>query len=207
MDVKTAVREIKKKYQGLGWPTLFTKIRFFTAPYLQLAPYIPKEGFIVDLGCGYGIFSNLLALISEKREVLGLEFDELKMKYANRGFSNARFETTDITKANIPPADCVLLIHVLHHLNSYDEQEKLIEACFQNLKNGGKLIICEVDKYPFWKFILSQIADHLLYPGDHIYYRFPDSLLALLNKFFTDISQERMHQGTPFSHITYICAK
>ena len=145
--------------------------------------------------------------MSEKRKVLGLEFDESKIKYADRGFSNAHFETSDIAKTNIPSADCVLLIHVLHHLNSYNEQEALIEACFKNLKDGGKLIICEVDKYPWWKFFLSQIADHLLYPGDHIYYRFPGELVPLLNKFFTNISRERMHQGTPFSHITYICTK
>jgi len=207
MDIKSTTKEIKKKYRGLGWPTFFTKIRFFTAPYKQLEARIPQEGLIIDLGCGYGIFSNLLALLSNKRTVLGLEFDESKIKYADRGISNVQFKATDITKTSLSPADCILLIHVLHHLDSYDEQEKLIKACFKNLKIGGKLIICEVDRRPWWKFLLSKIADHMLYLGDRIYYRFPVELKPLLNKFFTDIAVERMHKGTPFSHVTYTCVK
>ncbi|MDP3999623.1 MAG: class I SAM-dependent methyltransferase [bacterium] len=207
MDYSSAVREIKKKYKGLGWPSLFIKIRFFTAPYRKLEADVPRDGFIIDLGCGYGIFSNLLALLSSQREILGLELDMSKIKYADRGLGNVHFQAADITRAQIPSADCILLIHVLHHLNSYSEQEVLIRACYDKLKEGGKLIICEIDRYPWWKFILTQMADHLLYPGDRIYYRFPAELLSFLKTLQFNIQYQKSHQGTPFSHVTYVCEK
>lgn len=205
MDFESAALKVKALYQGLGWPSYFTKIRFFTAPFRQLEPQVPRSGFIIDLGCGYGIFANLLSLMSPERKVLGLELDKFKVKYADRGIPGTEFRREDIVSANIPSVDCILLIHVLHHLNSYSEQETLINNCYKKLKPGGELIICEVDKYPWWKFFLAQLADHLLYPGDHIYYRFPDKLLSLLKDF--KVQYMPSHQGTPFSHITFICEK
>ena len=207
MNYVLAVKKVKKMYRGLGWPSLFIKIRFFTAPYRQLETCVPQSGFIIDLGCGYGIFSNLLALLSPQRNILGLELDTSKIKYADQGIVNVRFQTADITKAKIPDADCILLIHVLHHLNSYSEQEVLLKACYDKLKEGGKLIICEIDRYPWWKFILAKIADYLLYPGDRIYYRFPKELLAFLRTLPLDIQYQKSHQYTPFSHVTYVCRK
>lgn len=207
MDYTAAVKKIKKLYEGLGWPSIFIKIRFFTAPYRHLEDFVPRSGFIIDLGCGYGIFSNLLALLSDQRKILGLELDASKIKYADKGIANVDFQSADITKAKIPVADCILLIHVLHHLNSYPDQEILLKACCDKLKEEGELIICEVDKYPWWKFVLARIADHLLYPGDHIYYRFPKELLSFLQTLPLDVQWQKSHQGTPFSHVTYICKK
>jgi hypothetical protein len=77
----------------------------------------------------------------------------------------------------------------------------------QKLSSGGKLIIAEIDCKPWWKFVLTQLADHMLYPGQGIYYRFPESMAELLKKFPVKVETEVMHQNTPFSHITYICAK
>lgn len=207
MNYSEATRAVKKKYAGLGWPTYFTKIRFFTAPFARLEPYVPREGFVIDLGCGYGMFANLLALMSPGRKILGLEFDEFKVKYAYRGIPGTEFRREDVVSANIPQADCILLIHVLHHLNSYSEQETLINNCYKKLKSGGKLIICEIDRYPGWKFFLTQIADHLLYPGDRIYYRFPRELLKFLHTLPFTIEFQKSHQFTPFSHIIYVCTK
>jgi hypothetical protein len=47
----------------------------------------------------------------------------------------------------------------------------------------------------------------MLYPGQGIHYRFPESMAELLKKFPVKVETEVMHQNTPFSHITYICAK
>ncbi len=208
MTIKEAKQQIMHLYGGKGWASIFTRIRLFiTAPFDALMKHIPDSGFIVDLGCGYGIFANLLGLISEKRKILGVDLDTFKIGHAPKGISNVEFRNADITKIEIPPADCILLIHVLHHLDSYDQQKPLVEACLAKLKSGGKLIIAEIDRRPWWKFVLTQLADHLLYPGDKIYYRFPESMKALLGELPVSIQEEVMHQRTPFSHISYICTK
>ena len=208
MTAKEAKKEIMRLYGGKGWSSIFTRIRLFiTAPFDALMKHIPSEGFIVDLGCGYGIFANLLGLTSEKRKILGVDLDEYKVSRAPKGIANVEFRNADITKIEIPPADCILLIHVLHHLDSYEQQKPLIEACLAKLRSGGKLIIAEIDRWPWWKFLLTQLADHLLYPGDKIYYRFPESMKELLGHLPVKVETEVMHRRTPFSHTTYICTK
>lgn len=207
-DYQTATRYIQKLYGGFGWPSVFTFIRLFiTAPFEALERFVPKDGQIVDLGCGYGIFANLLGVMSEKRKILGVDLDDSKMRHAAKGIRNVDFRIADITKTEIAPVDCILLIHVLHHLNAYEEQEPLLKACVEKLKSGGKLIIAEIDRKPRWKFFLTRIADRILYNFHKPYYRFPEKMIALLGKFPVGIKTEIMHQGTPFSHITYICTK
>lgn len=194
----------KKLYRSLGWPGIFTHIRFFTAPYKKLETFIPKKGFIIDLGCGYGIFSNYLGLTGPQRKILGLEFDQNKLQYANRGVENVRFGHTDITKSKLKRADVILLIHVLHHLDSFQEQEKLLKQCKLKLKRGGKLIIAEVDKKPVLKYFLSWLADHILYLGNKIHYRFKGDFIRLIKKLgFSSCQTIEAHHGTPFSTVIY----
>lgn len=202
-----AARRTAALYAGLGWPALFNRIRFFTAPYSQLEPYVPRQGLIVDLGCGYGTFTNLLAELCSERRLLGLDLDESKIRHAQRGLSNTRFQLADITKAAMEPADCILLIHVLHHLRSYEEQGVLLEACLKRLKPEGRLLICEVDESPWWKLFLARLADGLLYPGDPIFYRYEKEMTLFLERMGLSVERRRMHSGTPFSHITYITSR
>lgn len=207
VSIKEAIQEVQTLYYGLGWPSLFAKLKFYAAPFERIAPHVPDEGFIVDLGCGYGIFANLLGLLSAKRTILGLDLNAHKIRLANRGLPNVECRIEDITAASIHPADCIILVHVLHHLTSYQAQEKIVGACVANLKPGGILIVTEVDRKPWWKYIFCSIADRLLYMGDPIRFRSSKDFLALLRSFFLDVTVVPMHQGTLFSHITFLGRK
>jgi hypothetical protein len=59
------------------------------------------------------------------------------------------------------------------------------------------LIIAEIDRKPWWKFVLTQLADHTLYP-ERSHYRFPESMAELLKKFPVKVETEVMHQNTAF---------
>lgn len=207
MDKKRAAEKVKELYRGLGWPSLFVHIRFFTAPYKELERLIPKKGFVIDLGCGYGIFSNFLGLTGPEREILGIELDQKKINFADHGVSNVRFLQTDITKTRLKKADVILLIHVLHHLSSFKEQEELIEECRKKLKKHGRLIVVEVDRRPLLKYILGWLTDRLLYFGDKIYYRFPKEFLNLFSKLAFKVKMVKLNKGTPFAHVVYILKK
>lgn len=201
------INKTKNLYRGLGWPEIFTHIRFFTAPYKELETLVPRKGFIIDLGCGFGIFSNLLGLAGPKREILGIELDPDKLKFASRGVGNVKFLKADITKIYLKKADAILLIHVLHHLDSFEEQAYLLAECRGKLAANGKLIIAEVDRKPIFKYFLGWVADRLLYPGDKIYYRFPDEFSRLFTKLGFRAKIIRADKGKPFAHIIYILEK
>ncbi len=43
---------------------------------------IPREATVVDLGCGYGFLSVMLGLVSENRQITGIDYDEKKIAVA-----------------------------------------------------------------------------------------------------------------------------
>ena len=82
------VIEMLKLYKP-GWLYLHNKLKFYLFPFTKIETFIPKKGFIVDLGCGHGLLTNLLGFTSDSREVLGLEINKNRIKYANIGIKRA----------------------------------------------------------------------------------------------------------------------
>lgn len=197
----------KEFYRRLGWPSLFARIRFFTAPYEKLEKLVPKKGFIIDLGCGYGIFSHLLGLMGPKREILGIDLDLQKIKLAPQGARNVHFLQADITRLKLNRADVIVLVHVLHHLNSYQEQEKLLSECQKKISKKGKIIIAEVDRKPVLKYWLGWLADCLLYPGQKIFYRYPEDFKKIFSRLGFNAKIMRAEKNKPFAHIIYVLEK
>ncbi|EKD87575.1 MAG: glycosyl transferase family protein [uncultured bacterium] len=208
LRIMSTKRKVIRLYRGLGWVTFFTRVRFWTGSFEEMDRYISPSGTILDLGCGYGIFANYLALSSPRRKVIGVDLDKDKLRYADRGIKNAKFLYGDATRMRVPNLKGITILDVLHHLDSYSMQESLIKACTSMLVKNGKLIVSEVDSKPFWKLILARLADSLLYPGQPVYYGHRNRLFPLLQKYFGagNVRTYTLHYN-PFPHRLYICQK
>lgn len=196
----------KSLYKNNLWVRLFTSIRFWTSSFVELEKFVPKNGTILDLGCGYGIFGNYLALSSPKRIVLGIDTDKVKIKNAYRGIKNTSFKIGDATKMKLSNFDCILLLDVLHHLKSYSAQEKLIKECNNMLAKKGVVIISEVDNNPVWKLLLGWLTDFIMYKGQPVYYRYKKDMIGVLKNSFPTTKVVKLHKN-PFPHVVYICQK
>lgn len=201
-------KKCKNLYSGFRWVSFFTKVRFATGSFVQLEKFVPKKGKILDLGCGYGIFSNYLALCSSQRKITGVDTDKGKIMHANRGIKNVSLSVGNATKMKLKNFDCILLHDVLHHLNSYEEQKELLKDCIKMLKTSGILLIVEVDEKPLWKWILCRFTDFVLYKGDSVYYLYRKDMLSLLKKHFVSKNIElKKFYGNPYPKTGYICKK
>jgi len=208
LDSKDYIKELKNLYRGLGYVSSFVHWRCWHTPYERVEQFVPKQGKIVDLGCGYGLFSNFLALTSNSREIIGIDISERKMNYSHRGLSNVSFQVGDAMNLNLTQCDGIVLNHMLHHLSSYQDQEKLLRHCYEKLKDGGTLINLEIDKKPFWKFMFTQLVDHVAYPGDKFYFRDSSEFEELFNSIgFKKIEVIPVHEGVPLSHVLYVAKK
>lgn len=194
----------KNLYRGNAWVRLFASIRFWTSSFSQLERFAPQKGRILDLGCGYGIFGNYLALCSKERKIIGVDTDTNKVENAYKGIKNTVFKVGDATEMNLKNLNAILLLDVLHHLDSYTQQEKLISDCVKMLSKSGKLIVSDVDNNPFWKLVLARLTDFVIYKGDKVYYRYQKDMFALLRVYFADIKIKKLSKN-PFPHIVYIC--
>lgn len=201
-------------YCNLGWKSLFAKIRFWDAPYLEIERIVPKKGNILDLGCGEGLFSNFLAITSPKRKIFGIDVDKNRIRQANRGLKNTKFVHGDVTKSGLPRADTIIMFHLLHHLKSYKDQEKILTDAYKNLKKKSKLIIVEAEPKLSIKFFFAWFTDHFLVPWiferkfySPIFFRSSSDWKLLLRKIGFSTKILPAEEKKPFSHIILVAKK
>lgn len=201
-------------YKLVGWKKYFSKIRFWDAPFIKVEKLIPKKGLVLDLGCGEGIFSNFLALKSKNRKIIGIELNKERISQASKGLINTKFFRGDVTSKEIPKADTILMFHLLHHLNNFKDQEKLLEKSVKKLKKNGKLIIVEVE--PKWsvKYLMAYLTDHFLVPllferkfYSKVFFRKSIEWKKILIDLGLSVKLLPAEKGMPFSHIIILCQK
>jgi uncharacterized protein len=67
--------------------------------YALFNEMVPKQGRILDIGCGYGFMTYMLHFVSTQRLITGVDYDEQKIATANHCFSkneNIHFICADI---------------------------------------------------------------------------------------------------------------
>jgi len=204
-----------KLYANDRFTSVFSRIRFWDAPFSELKKLVPLSGNILDLGCGDGLLINYLALHSTRRNLVGVELNKTRIKQADKGLPNTKFVYGDVLKKKGFQADTVLMIHLLHHLESLSTQEKLMKEVYLKLKKGGQLIIAEVDQKPFWKYVVSWLTDAFVVPilfekklwNFAFYYRTRLEWTILLKQIGFKVRVSSAHTGKPFSHIVLVATK
>ena len=196
-------------YETKAWKKWFAKIRIWEAPCWEVEKLIPQNGLILDLGCGEGVFSNLWALSSKSRKIVGIDKNSVRVNQAKSGLDNIKFIKGNIMTINFPRSDAIVIFHVLHHLSSFKDQENLIKKCFKSLVKKGKIIIIEVDIKTNTKYLISWLTDHFVAPllfdhkifDNNIYYRPKKNWLNLLktNGFIT--KSFAVEKNKPFTNL------
>jgi len=111
--------------------------------YELIHSLIPKQGTILDIGCGYGFMDYALYFTSPHRKITGIDYDEEKIQVANNCFSkdeNINFIATDAVGFSFDNYDAIIMSDVLHYLDA-NAQKKLVEKCCSSLNQDGILLI------------------------------------------------------------------
>ena len=143
------IKNIIKEYKDLtALDKIYLRLRWNLSQIKIVEKLIPKEGLIIDLGCGYGILGNLLCLTSEKRKVIGVDLSEKRINKAKKSENKNKkleFLQIDITKYKIKKVDAIAMTDFLHHIK-YNDQEELISKLYKKLNKNGRLIIVDIKK-------------------------------------------------------------
>jgi SAM-dependent methyltransferase len=122
---------------------LFVHGRAFVSDLAVVERYVPKKGFIVDLGCGYGLFACVLRETSPTRRVLGIDIDAGKIAVARAAIQDTRwlrFEVGDGVHEAPPHCDAITIVDVLYRLPP-DQQEELLRNAASALPEGAPLVV------------------------------------------------------------------
>jgi predicted exporter/2-polyprenyl-3-methyl-5-hydroxy-6-metoxy-1,4-benzoquinol methylase len=121
---------------------VFWKLR--TDPLFQaLDRAAPRQGRILDVGCGCGLVAHWLALDAPQRTLHGIDHDAAKIRAARAAagdFPRVRFEEGDLLTAAWPACDALLLCDVLHYFPR-DLKARILQRAFEALRPGGSLIV------------------------------------------------------------------
>lgn len=104
---------------------------------------VPRQGFILDLGCGYGMATHWLACFTDTRTFLGVDYDAEKIRVAKRtapAHPRIQFETGDILERDYPACDTILLLDVLHYWTP-EKQQAILNKARAALRPGGRLVL------------------------------------------------------------------
>jgi SAM-dependent methyltransferase len=98
---------------------------------------LPAGARVVDLGCGSGVFTNVLHRRGYK--CAGVDLSPNLIAIARANFSGIEFRTGDIERLPFPDGsfDGALLSGVLHHL---PERSRCAAEVFRILRPGGKFV-------------------------------------------------------------------
>lgn len=193
---------------------IYLKFRLRLTPFEKVAEYVPTEGKIYDLGCGYGIFSNIMSLHSPKREVIGIDLSSFRIQVAQKsvkGRKNIKFVCTNLKDIVLEKCGTIVIYDVLHHIN-YQDQENLIKECFGKLGEKGLLIIKDNDTTPSWKFFWNYLHELLtrflgITQSDDLSFRTKDGFLKLLFKSGFVVEAVNIPTKLPYPFILYLCRK
>ncbi len=205
---KEIIVENARNYQqntGISFPGALLKTSIL--PIDLLVKHLPEEAKILDLGCGEGMFSNSLARALPKAEIHGIDLNEEKIKQAvSCKLKNAAFQAGNAKDFAFKNADAIIFNDVLHH-NSYEEQKVLLTHATNLLKEGGLLILKEVDRKDRIDKFLTASTDRLLYPKDQLNFRDLEDWKALLATRHFEISKVHIMTHPYIASRTVIIAK
>jgi 2-polyprenyl-3-methyl-5-hydroxy-6-metoxy-1,4-benzoquinol methylase len=209
-------KEIFKLYQEHGFLThLYIKIKLKICPFIKMEAFFPKKAKIVDLGCGNGLFPNILKLKSPDREIFGFDLDEKKIRAAKKTQkerTHIKFQRRNIIEMDDLEGDVFSLIDVLY-LIPPDKQEIILKKSYSALEKGGFLIIKEMDTKPSWKYLWNLIQETVavkiigLTLGGKFYFKSREEYLKILTDLGFKVSPVRLDKGYWYPHIIYVCEK
>lgn len=135
---------------------LHVRARAASAPLDALAARCPAEGRVLDAGCGHGLLSALLAQGAPGRQVLGIDPDPRKVRWAQAGpgrLPNARFETARIEELLPREAgafSAVVVADVLYLLTP-EAAQSFLQSALALLAPGGRLVVNEAEDDGGWR--------------------------------------------------------
>jgi uncharacterized protein (DUF2062 family)/SAM-dependent methyltransferase len=175
---------------------VYVRMKLATDPIVeQLAMLHGPLGDVVDLATGRGQIALFLCDLGASASTFGVDWDARKVEVAQQAAGDdARMEHGDIRRVELPSADTVLLIDVLHYL-PVEEQDALLEHAVKALRPGGRLLVREVDPTRGFKSRVAMLAERIATRtaynrGATLAFRTPDEIIAALSRLGLDAHVE-----------------
>jgi len=164
---------------------------------------------MLELGCGTGIFANLVALERPNCLVTGCDVSASAIKAAQHTVGtrpNIKFVLQKVEDAVVTErADVIAAIDLFHHL-TLETQVQVLQAIHKGMKQDALLLLKDIDRRPRWKYYVNVLHDAIMTPMRRIYCRTQDDFRHLLQTIGFTVIIVPIHKFC-YSHVLYICRR
>ena len=178
----------------------------------EIGQYLPESGPVLDIGCGFGLFSLYYAATGPGRFIRGLDVSARRIALARRaaarlGFDNVAYEEADARafKGDGEVAAAYML-DIVHHIPP-ETVPPLLSRLHACLSPGGVLLVKDVDTRPAPKRWFTWALDRLMSPRTPVRYWSGEELASALRAAGFETRRHAMLDFLPYPHVLYIGAK
>ena len=191
----------------------YARIRFviLRQQFLRvIGQFLPRDGRILDLGCGFGLFSLYFGLDAPGRMITGVDLSTRRVEWARRcadrlGVTNVSYAASNALdwkgKAEF---DAVFMLDLIHHLPK-NEVANFLNRVTRLIAPGGTLIVKDVSNRPAYKRWFTLALDRLMVGMEPIHYWDPEELTRLIEALGFEVERRKMNDILPYPHILYVC--
>ncbi len=143
----------------------FVRLRHLLSPLEALERWVPREGRVLDVGCGHGLFTSYMALRSPARQITGIDPSPAKIDAARKTESwlpNVRYLLGEVNELSEDSSfDAITIVDVLYLLPEAGQKEVMAHCC-RLLSDSGTLILKTQDTQPRWRYALTYIQEKVV---------------------------------------------
>jgi 2-polyprenyl-3-methyl-5-hydroxy-6-metoxy-1,4-benzoquinol methylase len=176
----------------------------------EIGQYLPEEGPVLDIGCGFGLFSLYYAATGPRRLLRGLDLNPRRITLARRaaarlGLDNVAYETGDARDfKGDGEVSAAYMLDIVHHVPPASVPP-LLRALRGSLAVGGRLLVKDVDTRPAPKRWFTWLLDRAMAPGTPVHYWSAEELSQALADAGFVVHRHLMVDLLPYPHVLYVC--
>jgi 2-polyprenyl-3-methyl-5-hydroxy-6-metoxy-1,4-benzoquinol methylase len=178
----------------------------------EIGQYLPARGRVVDLGCGFGLFSLYYASVRPGLELEGFDLDSRRIAMAQAaarrlGLENVRYRVGNVMDFRGSQLyDAGYMLDIVHHIPAHAVRP-LLEQIAKALPPGARLLVKDVDRKPAYKRWFTHALDKLMDPLTPVSYWAAEELQDLLEEVGFSVYRHLMVDILPYPHVLYVCER
>ncbi|HEX2482811.1 MAG TPA: class I SAM-dependent methyltransferase [Methylomirabilota bacterium] len=178
----------------------------------EIGQYLPDSGDVLDLGCGFGLFSLYYAQVLPGLSFHGVDLNARRVDLAREagrrlGLTNVDYAVGDVREFRPQRRYAgAYMLDIVHHVEP-EAVRPLLATLHGALAPGASLVVKDVDRHPAYKRWFTHVLDLMVNPSSPPHYWAADALQAAIEDVGFHVLRHSMVDFLPYPHMLYVCRK